>query len=132
MTAVRVVSPRKRLDRVEFSGKREWQNHAIEVGEYTCPHCGHRVRLRTSDFARHEFDPSANAREPWQALFDAVRPDRRDAWESHLDFHCPGCNAPVRLVYEPGEEYAMGVHSWQVGAILEAARWPTDDSSGQG
>lgn len=58
---------------------------------------------------------------PWKARFDEAHPLDARRWESFLDFHCPGCRAPVRLIYEAGAEWAMGVHGWRVTTILESA-----------
>ena len=124
MTSVRIIPPHERLDRVEFTEQFEWRDRSVQVGDYTCPRCGHRVGLKTADLRRHAFAPTRNLREPWLGLFEAARADRAQEWESHLDFHCPGCDAPVRLVYSQGSEWAMGVRSLHFTAILEAADWP--------
>ena len=42
MSNVSIVDPLERLDRVEFSGEREWRDHAVQLGAYTCPRCGMR------------------------------------------------------------------------------------------
>ena len=130
MARVRIVEPPQRLDRLEFSGEGEWRDHAVQLGAYTCPHCGHHVGLRSADLRRHEPAPSANLESLWRERFDVARPDARSAGESHLDFHCPGCHAPVRLAYAPGPEYAMGAHPWRFTAVFEAARWPDEAREG--
>ena len=129
---MRVVDPLERLDRVEFTGEHEWYDHAVQLGAYTCPRCGHSVGLRPSDLHRHDHAPSGNLEAPWPARFDAARADWPGEWESHLDFHCPGCHAPVRLVYAQGPEWAMGAHPWRITAVLEAAEWPAESREGTG
>ena len=56
-------------------------------------------------------------------VFDRFRPLRPEVWESFLDFHCPQCDAPVRMIYEAGGEWAMGCHSWIVTEVVEVIEW---------
>ena len=123
MSPVRIVPARDRMDRVEFSHEQEWRDHAVQMGAYQCPGCSHRVELRASDIERHEYAPTTNLRDPWPRRFDDARPVRGDRWESFLDFNCPGCGAPVRLIFAQGPEYAMGAHSWSFVDIVEVAEW---------
>lgn len=124
MTGVRVVPAGERLDRLEFSDEAEYRDHAVHVGAYCCPRCSFRVEFRTRNFRQHECAKRSNLDPEWHDRFDAARPLELSRWQSFLDFHCPGCKAPVRIVYEPGDEYAMGSHSWQLIEVLEAAEWP--------
>jgi hypothetical protein len=118
---VRRVAPDQRLDRIEFSPQAELLERAIHLGAYSCPHCGQKVEFSTRHFREHEFSRRSNLATAWQELFDAERPLDRSRWESFFDFHCPGCQAPVRIIYEPGAEFAMGAHPWRIIEVLESA-----------
>ncbi len=124
MSVVRRVAPGDRLDRLEFSPRAEYLDHAVHLGAYTCPRCGRAVAFETRHFRDAEHEPSSNLASPWRERFDAARPLDRRRRESFLDFHCPGCGAPVRVVYAPGDEFAMGAHSWRLLEVLKAAEWP--------
>jgi hypothetical protein len=121
---IRRVCPDQRLDRLEFSPRTESVAHAIDVGAYACPHCGERVEFTTRHFGRHALSTRSNLETEWRERFDAERPLDRSRWESFLDFHCPGCRAPVRIVYESGGEVAMGVHAWRIVEVLESSEAP--------
>ena len=114
---------RDRLDRLEFSDKAAALEHAVQMGAYSCPHCSHRVGFRTQNFRDHEGAKRSNLDPDWRIRFDAARQLDVSRWESFLDFSCPGCRAPVRVIYEPGEEYAMSAHSWCLLEVLEADEW---------
>ncbi len=102
-----------------FSEQEEYIEHAVHVGTYTCPWCGQAVQFRTQHFRKHEKRNPSNLRQEWQTVFNAFRPVSPKGWESFLDFHCPQCDAPVRIIYDAGGEWAMGVHSWVVKEIVE-------------
>jgi hypothetical protein len=118
--AVRMVPPQERMDRLEFSGHAEHMEHVIHIGTYECPYCHSRVDFSTDHFRKHEGITFSNLKAPWPSNLDKARPLDSKRWESFLDFHCPGCQAPVRVIYEPGPEWAMGVHGWRVVEILES------------
>lgn len=123
MASVKIVSASERLDRLEFSGKTEYQDHCVHIGSYICPCCASRVDFHARHFLTHEGLKHSNLEDEWRTRFDATRPLNASRWESFLDFHCPGCKAPVRVIYEPGDEYAMGAHSWRALEVLEADEW---------
>jgi predicted RNA-binding Zn-ribbon protein involved in translation (DUF1610 family) len=118
--SVRIVPAAERLDRLEFSDEPEYQEHAVHVGSYLCPRCGYNVEFRARNFRDHETARRSNLDAEWRSRFDAARPINLSRWESFLDFHCPGCNAPVRIIYEAGSEWAMGLHPWRLLEVLEA------------
>lgn len=123
MAGVRIVPASERLDRLEFSPKAEFQDHCVHIGSYICPRCDFLVDLHARHFLKHEGLKDSNLEVEWRTHFDAARPLNASRWESFLDFHCPGCKAPVRVIYEPGDEYAMSAHSWLVLEVLEADEW---------
>lgn len=122
MTAVR-TTPADRLDRLEFGTRREALDHIVEFGAYRCPHCGSAVEFSSRHFGR-QAAPQTNLTPSWAERFDELRPLNPQQWESFLDFHCPGCRAPVRIVYAVGQSWAMGAHSWRIVDLLEASSWP--------
>ena len=116
---VRCVSADQRLDRTEFRSEVEYLNHVVQLAAYRCPHCGAEAK-----FLRRHFDylTSATIDPGWQAAFDAARALREG--ERALDFLCPGCAAPVRIVYvQMGDNYKT--FDWDLLEVLEAAEWLT-------
>lgn len=124
MEAVRIVQAKERMDRLDFSGQVEYTEHVVHIGAYQCPWCNKRVDFLTENFEKHETMNHSNLDAIWRIRFDDARPLESSRWESFVDFHCPGCNAPVRIIYEAGDEWSMGVHSWHLKEVLEAQKWP--------
>ncbi len=114
--------PGERMNRTEFDPSSEFSDRETHVGYYVCPHCEAAVRFRTSDFERHFATESSNLPPPSAKAFEEADPGR-NPWDGFLDFECPGCRAPVRLVYRP-REFAMGAFAFTVDAVLEAGSWP--------
>ena len=123
MLDYRVVPAAERLTQTEFSRRREYVDHRVDIGIYTCPHCAFRVQLQTSDLQKHEASEYSNLSQSIDAAIERFRPLRSTRFESFLDFSCPRCGAPVRLVYEPTDEWAMGAHGWRITDIIEARDW---------
>jgi len=125
MPSVRVLPAEMRVDRVSFSRLPEFTKHTTDTGTYVCAHCTTAVAFRTRNFEKH-FDTSfTNLDAFWHNQFTSRRPLQSGEWEAFLDFACPGCGAPVRIIYRAGPEWAMGCHGWQLIEVLEAECWPS-------
>jgi predicted RNA-binding Zn-ribbon protein involved in translation (DUF1610 family) len=116
---VRCVSAGQRLDRTEFRSEVEWLDHVVQVAGYRCPHCAAEV-----EFLRRHFEAAARIAidSRWRTAFDAARALR--VRERGLDFLCPGCAAPARIVYAQmsGDDYKTS--DWDLLEVLEAGEWP--------
>ena len=75
---------------------------------YTCPRCSHRIRFRWRSFL------AADGRTPLDGkllrAFDELTPDTPDATHNRIDFHCPGCEAPTRIIYQARNPDAIAPH----------------------
>jgi hypothetical protein len=116
---LRLASPADRMNRLEFSAQSEHLDHSVDIGFYVCPHCSYSLEFRTSDFERHELSKTTNLDSETAEAFSQFRPVDSKQWEHFLDFRCPGCARPVRLVFESTAEYSMGSHGWRVRDIVE-------------
>ena len=119
---VRRVPAADRLDRVEFRSEEEYLKHTVQLAGYSCPHCHAGVEFE----ARHLFDGfqgrAVTVDPEWRARFDAARPLLN--LERGLEFYCPGCRAPVRIVYSPlGDLYKS--FDWHLLEVVEVHPWPS-------
>ncbi len=92
------------------------------MGFYICPHCQERIRFKTSNFLGYYVYPKLQAAD--RAKFDEFRPLRHygdHGPEAHLDFYCPSCESPVRIIFDK-VEFAMGSHYAIVTEVIEARR----------
>jgi len=117
----RRVPPEQRLNRLDFSRRREQLDHAVDIGVYICPHCSNALEFSTSDFERHELKQLTILDAETVASFRKARPVHPETWESSLDFFCEGCQRPVRIVYQADGEWAMGAHGWRIVDLIEVA-----------
>ena len=70
---LRLVDPRKRVDRVTFHPKAESTEHLIHVGVYRCPHCGTETEFHTGtlrQWAKRRVTPFGPA---WEAACTKTR-----------------------------------------------------------
>ncbi|MBI4375832.1 MAG: hypothetical protein HY549_05210 [Elusimicrobia bacterium] len=109
--------PDERLDNLIFHPKNQSEG-SINVGDYTCDACARKVHFTTNDFLKAFGNSKTRLSTQEHEAACRRRPLRKDKGEAFLDFHCPGCRRPVRLVFEP-TEFAMGCYYFTVVALLE-------------
>ena len=82
---------------------------------YNCPRCAHRIRFRWRSFLE------ADGRSPLAAklrrAFDDLTPKAAQGAQSQIDFHCPACVAPTRIVYQARQPGGMAPH-FDIYAVL--------------
>ncbi len=73
-----------------------FRNRVAGACVYTCPRCRYRIRFRWRSFFR------ADGRSPLprqlRRIFDDFTPDLPTAEQSVVDFYCPTCRAPTRII----------------------------------
>jgi predicted RNA-binding Zn-ribbon protein involved in translation (DUF1610 family) len=116
---VRRVAADERFDRTQFRSEVEYLDHVVQLAAYRCPHCGKGVEFQSRHFGPGV--PRATVDPRWRSAFDAARP--LGTLEAALEFHCPGCTAPVRIIYaEKGDQYR--IFDADLLEVLEVADWP--------
>ena len=118
MAPLCVTPAGERIDRTRFHPGEEGPERRFHFGWFVCSHCGHPLRFKASDFQRHMFRGTSALPPELTNAMDEERPLRGDLSEFAVDFECPGCKRPTRLVIEPWE-YAMGGYAFTVHAVVE-------------
>ena len=116
---VRCVSAGERLDRNEFKREVEYLDHLAQLAAYRCPHCTTEVEFFSGYFDLGARQAKVDAH--WRSQFDVARP--LVAFEEAFEFYCPGCNAPLRIVYENKYNRSRGVDT-DLLSVLEITQWP--------
>ena len=105
--------------RAVFRGLLQGAGYSNRVGGscvYGCPRCGHRIRFRWRSFYQ------ASGGSPFQRrlrrAFDDMTPE--SAAGGWLDFHCPTCRAPTRIVYHARDSLAAACHFDIYAALVGA------------
>ncbi|MCH2183018.1 MAG: hypothetical protein MK108_13525 [Mariniblastus sp.] len=113
----RAIPATERFDNVHFDPRTETREHRINVAQYTCPECDYRIRFTTHDFLRSE--PYSCFTEKQKILADTLRPLDLGNEEDFFEFLCPGCQLPVRVVFWPDREFAMGCYTYELVTVVE-------------
>ena len=88
-----------------FRGLLQGADFANRVGGscvYACPRCGHRIRFRWRSF--YQATGGNVFRRRLRRMFDDMTP--KPGAGNCLDFHCPTCAAPTRIVYTARDSQA--------------------------
>ena len=115
------VKPEKRMDGLVFNPLRGY-DHQVNVADYTCPHCSRKIRFTTSNFDDAVRWPEGVLSRDHAREFDRTRPVKKKRWEDFLDFYCPGCRNPVRIIFQVRSVEAMKGYSFEVTDIVEVAK----------
>ena len=87
---------------------------------YRCPRCDHRIRFRWRDFYQ------ANGRSVFQRrlqrVFDDLTPSLSADEQGFLDFHCPTCAAPSRIVFSAHDYTKIAYHFDIYAALVGEAK----------
>jgi hypothetical protein len=112
-----VSSAEQRVDRVLFSGRAEADEHKVHVGTYTCPHCRAETEFNTGTLRKAEGFSGSPLGTVWHERCERAR--GLGPWQWALDFRCPGCSCPVRIVFQADVEFAMGAHTHRLVHVIE-------------
>ncbi len=119
MTASQLqISPaEERLDRLLFGGREEYDEHVVHVAAYRCAHCGRETEFNSGTLIKAQGFKGSPLGDQWHSSCEAVRP--LGAWEWSLDFRCPQCSCPVRIIFAADEEFAMGAYKNRLLQVIE-------------
>ena len=82
---------------------------------YSCPRCGHRIRFRWRSF--YQSDGRSPFKRPLRRIFDDRTPKLDTDEQGALDFSCPTCAAPTRIIFS-AQEYSKIAYHFDIYAVL--------------
>ncbi len=92
-----------------FRGLLQSAEYSNRVGGsclYGCPRCGHRIRFRWRSF--YHATGNSPFKRRLQRVFDDLTPNLEAS--DCIDFHCPSCRAPTRIIYSASDSQAPTCH----------------------
>lgn len=89
---------------------------------YRCPRCGHGVRFKWHHF--YKADQRSFLRRDVRQQFDEYRPMVPSAEKGFLDFHCPTCKAPARIIFT-AHDYRLRAFHFDIETVLVGEREPS-------
>lgn len=85
-----------------------FRNRVAGACIYTCPRCRHRIRFRWRSFYRA--DGRSSLPRQLRRIFDDFTPDLTSDEQSVVDFHCPTCQAPTRIIFSILDHKKIAYH----------------------
>ena len=88
---------------------------------YCCPRCRHRIRFRWRSF--YQADGRSAFKRQLRRFFDDMTPTLSTEEQGILDFYCPTCSAPTRIIYS-ADDYSKIAYHFDIYAALVGAGKP--------
>jgi hypothetical protein len=93
----------------------EYTNRVAGSCIYCCPHCNHRIRFKWRNFQKS--DARSFLKQAVLPYFDSFTPDNPYEEQGFLDFHCPTCNAPTRIIFSINDYTLLAFH-FEIDLVL--------------
>lgn len=104
--------------RAVFRGLLDGEGFRDRVGGaclYRCPRCGHRIRFRWRSF--YQANGCSLFKRKLRRVFEDLTPTLAADEQGCIDFYCPACNAPTRIIYS-AQDYSEIAYHFEIYAAL--------------
>lgn len=101
-----------------FFGLLDGEDYRNRVGGsciYRCPRCSHGIRFRWRSF--YQADGRSAFQRKLRRVFDDMTPTLSTEEQGMLDFYCPTCSAPTRIIFS-AEDYSKIAYHFDIYAAL--------------
>ncbi len=99
----------------------DYRNRVAGTCIYCCPRCNHRIRFRWRSF--YQADSRSAFKRKLQRFFDDMTPVLASEEQGFLDFYCPSCAAPTRIIFS-AHDYSKIAYHFDIYAALVGAGKP--------
>ncbi len=93
----------------------DYRNRIAGSCVYACPRCGHRIRFRWRSF--YQADGRSGFKRALRRVFDEMTPTLSTAEQGAIDFFCPTCQAPTRIIFS-AVAYSKIAYHFEIYAVL--------------
>lgn len=97
-----------------FDGE-DYRNRVAGACIYHCPRCSHRIRFRWRSF--YQASGRSAFKRKLRRFFDDMTPALSADEQGFLDFYCPTCDAPTRIVFS-ADDYSTIAYHFDIYAAL--------------
>ncbi len=86
--------------------------------DYSCSNCGYKVSIKNKDLDKHSKSNHSNLKNADKIVIEKYLISNQLDKFSFLDFECPECNLPVRILFEsyPGGFFGM---TYEIKHVIE-------------
>ena len=85
---------------------------------YRCENCGEKISFKTESFKKHCNSEYSNLSSEENEHFDRFMRVKRLTHLSFLDFQCPNCHRPTKILFEGGPSGYWGGFCFKIKATL--------------
>lgn len=96
----------------------DYRNRVAGACVYCCPRCSHRIRFRWRSF--YQADGRSAFKRELRRFFDDMTPALSSEEQGFLDFYCPTCSAPTRIIFS-ADDYSKSAYHFDIYAALVGA-----------
>ena len=93
----------------------DYRNRVAGACIYRCPRCAHRVRFRWRSF--YQAKGRSVFKRQLRRVFDDLTPSLPADEQGFIDFRCPTCTAPTRIIFG-AHDYTKIAYHFDVYAVL--------------
>ena len=101
---------------------KDYHNRVAGSCIYCCPRCSHRIRFRWRSF--YQADGRSTFRRKLRRCFDDMTPTLSSEEQGLLDFFCPTCSAPTRIIFSADDYSKIAYHFDIYAALVGAGKRP--------
>ncbi len=95
-----------------------FRNRVAGTCIYRCPRCAHRIRFRWRSF--YQANGRSAFKRELRRVFDDMTPALPADEQGFIDFYCPNCSAPTRIIYG-AHDYTKIAYHFDIYAALVGA-----------
>jgi hypothetical protein len=96
----------KVTDKIEFNSYVDFETHP--TAELNCINCENRISVNFNNLKKHQLSDFTNLTEfDAEKMTDFIKEKLTEIPNSFLDYYCPNCGIPTRVLYE---SWAGGKH----------------------
>ncbi len=96
----------------------DYCNRVADACIYRCPRCSHRIRFRWRSF--YQAEGCSTFERKLRRCFDDMTPTLASDEQGCLDFYCPTCAAPTRIIFS-ADDYSKIAYHFDIYAALVGA-----------
>jgi DNA-directed RNA polymerase subunit M/transcription elongation factor TFIIS len=86
--------------------------------EYCCPNCGYKVSVKNSDLEKHSESQHSNLKDNDRKEIEKFIKSNHLDKLSFIDFECPKCYQPVRILFDFGAGGFFGM-TYEIKHVIE-------------
>tara|TARA_R110001583_G_C5476754_1_gene393392 strand:+ start:320 stop:706 length:387 start_codon:yes stop_codon:yes gene_type:complete len=115
------ITSENKKDRFNPYLKSVYSNDCDSPFEYKCSKCDYKVSIKNIDLEKHSTELHSNLNEKDKGLIESFILKNKLEKYSFLDFYCPDCSKPIRILFESWNSGFIG-KEYELKGVIEIER----------